>query len=164
MKPFRFSLQSLRVLREQKERLAQQRFAEALRVCEEAAFQLHLASEELAAGWTALCEELSTGVAATKLLRSRAWCNVLELRQKERASTLQSARRAMDAAWREMMLATRDREVLETYHDKCRLAYDREVQREEQKRLDEVGVRRGMVPGRFAGLNQNQNGKERSRI
>jgi flagellar export protein FliJ len=162
MKPFRFSLQSLRVLREQKEQLAQQRFADALHVCEEAAFQLHLASEELAAGWTSLCEELSTGVPATKMMRTRAWCNVLEQRQKERAATLQAARRAMDAAWREMMLATRDREVLDSYHDKCRRAYDRDLQREEQKRLDELGVRRGVASGRLSGLNEA--GRERSRL
>ena len=48
MKPFRFPLQSLRVLREQKEREAQQRFADAMRACEEAAFQLQEASDALA--------------------------------------------------------------------------------------------------------------------
>ncbi len=159
MKPFRFPLQSIRVLREQKEQVAQQHFAEALRACEEAVFQLQAASDELAAGWTSLCEELSTGVAATRLLRTRAWCNVLELRQKERARALQIARRATDAAWREMMLASRDRETLDRHHDKCRRAYDREAQREEQKRLDEVGVRRAVASGLVSGLRRI--GKER---
>ena len=125
MKPFRFRLQSIRVLREQKERTAQQRFADAMRACEEAAFQLQAASDELAAGWSTLCEELAVGVAATRLLRTRAWCGILEARQKERSSALQHARRLMDAAWREMMLATRDREALDRYHDKCRRAYNR---------------------------------------
>jgi flagellar export protein FliJ len=146
MKPFRFSLQSLRVLRQHKERNAQQRFAEAMRVCEEAAFQLQEASDELAAGWTSLCEELAGGVSATRLLRTRSWCNVLEARQKDRAEALRSVRSAMDAAWREMMLATRDREALDRHHDKCRRAYERDAQREEQKRLDEIGIRRATVP------------------
>ena len=147
MKPFRFSLRSIRVLRQQKERNAQQCFAEAMRVCEEAAFQLQEASDELAAGWASLCEELSIGVAATGLLRTQGWCNLLEARQRERSTALQSARRAMDAAWREMMLATRDRETLDRHHDKCRRAYDREAQREEHKRLDELGIRRATDPG-----------------
>ena len=147
MKPFRFPLQPIRVLRERKEQVAQQRFAQAMLACEEAAFQLQAASDELAAGWTSLCEELSAGVTATRLLRTRAWCQVLELRQKERTAALQNARRLMDAAWREMMLATRDRESLDRYHDKCRSAHDREVQREEQKHLDELGVRRAVLPG-----------------
>jgi flagellar export protein FliJ len=147
MKRFRFALQPIRVLREQRERTTQQLFAEAMRACEDAAFELQEASEELAAGWTALCEELSAGVTATKLIRTRAWCSVLEHRQKERVESLNRARRAMDAAWREMMLATRDREALDRYHDKCRRAHDREMQREEQKTLDELGVRRACSPG-----------------
>jgi flagellar export protein FliJ len=147
MKRFRFALQPIRVLREQRERTTQQRFAEAMHACEEAAFELQEASEALAAGWTALCEELSAGVAATRLVRTRAWCSVLEHRQKERNESLNRARRAMDAAWREMMLATRDREALDRYHDKCRRAHDRETQREEQKTLDELGVRRAWSPG-----------------
>lgn len=146
MKQFRFSLQPIRVLREQKERTAQQIFAEAMRACEDAAFELQEASDELAAGWTALCEELSAGVAATKLMRTRAWCSVLEHRQKTRNEALNRARRAMDDAWRNMMTATRDREALDRYHEKCRRAHDREAQRQEQKTLDELGVRRASSP------------------
>src|SRR4051812_25243890 len=120
MKSFRFSLQPIRVLREQKERTAQRNFADAMRACEEAAFQLHAASDDLASCWTSLCEELSAGVTATKLMRTRAWCSVLELRQKECAAALKQAEHAMDSAWRKMMLATRDREALDNYYHKQR--------------------------------------------
>lgn len=146
MKAFRFSLEPIRVLREQKERVAQQRFGEAMRACEAAAHQLQLASDELAAAWSSLCEDLARGVTVTLLLRTRAWCSVLERRQKDRALALENARRAMDAAWQEMMLATRDRKAIDRYHDKCRRAYDRAAQREEQKGLDELGVRRAAAP------------------
>jgi len=146
MKPFRFSLQSIRVLREQREREAQQRFAAAMRVCEAAALQLQMASDELASGWTALCDELAVGVTATQLLRTRAWCSVLELRQKECNAALARARRLMDDAWRAMTLCTRDRETLDRYHDKRRRAHEREANREEQKHLDELGIRRAAVP------------------
>jgi flagellar export protein FliJ len=147
MKAFRFSLQPIRVLREQREKDAQRNFADAMRVCEEAAFQLQMASEELASGWTALCEELSAGATATKLVRTRAWCSVLELRQKERTAALQKAQRLMDHAWREMVTASRDRKALDTYYDKCRRAHARETQKEEQKMMDEIGVRRAVSPG-----------------
>ena len=73
MKPFRFSLQPIRVLREQKEQTAQKLFGDAMRACDEAAYQLQLASNELASGWNSLCEDLSTGVHASKLTRTRAW-------------------------------------------------------------------------------------------
>jgi flagellar export protein FliJ len=152
MKPFKFSLQSIRLLRQQKEQQAQQRFAEAMHACEEAAFQLQEASDALATSWATLCQELSAGVTATGLLRTRSWCNVLERRQQERTTALQHARGLMNAAWREMMFATRDREVLDRYHDRCQRAYDRGVQREEHKRLDELGIRRATVPSLLSGM------------
>ena len=55
----------------------------------------------------------------------------------------------MDDAWREMMRATRDREALDRYHDKCRRAYDLEAQRDAQKMLDELGIQRALSPGAF---------------
>src|ERR1051325_7244563 len=140
MKAFRFTLQALRVLREQKEQLAQKRYAAALLACEAAAARVQAASEELTGCWHALSQKLSAGVAATELLRSHAWCNVLELRLKERAAALEQARLAVDTVWHEMILATRERETLDRFYDKKRLAYDRESQRVEQKNLDELAV------------------------
>ena len=80
MKPFRFSLKSLRVLREQKERTAQKRYVEALRASDEAAARLDAGTHELAAAWTALCEEVAEGVTVAKLHQTRAWCGELERR------------------------------------------------------------------------------------
>ena len=54
MKAFRFPLQSLRVLREQKEQAAQKHYAEALRAAEDAAARLKLAGDELSASWATL--------------------------------------------------------------------------------------------------------------
>lgn len=140
MKKFRFSLQPLRVLREQQEHVAQRRYADALRACEEASTRVRVASEELNTCWTTLGRELSSGVTGTQLLRTRAWCNVLELRLKDRALALEQARLGVDAVWKEMLLATRDRDALDRFHDKSRRAYDRDAQREEQKQLDEMAV------------------------
>lgn len=142
MKPFHFSLQPIRVLREQKEHEAQQTYVHALRACEEAADGVRAAGQELADCWTLLGHELAAGSEATDVLRTRAWCNVLELRLKERTSALEEARHNVDAVWRDMMLATRDREAIDHYHDKQRRAYDRDVQRAEQKDLDELALTR----------------------
>jgi flagellar export protein FliJ len=152
MKPFRFSLQPLRVLRQQKERASQQRYADALRACENAATRVQTASEELNACWTTLNKELSAGVPGMQLLRTRAWCNVLEMKMRERASELEKARLTVDAMWQEMLLATRDREALDSFHDKSRRAYDREAQRVEQNNLDELAVQLSGTPSplRFA--------------
>jgi flagellar export protein FliJ len=141
MKPFRFSLQSLRVLREQKERVAQKRYVEALRASDEAAARLDASTRELATAWTLLCEEVVHGITVAKLCQTRAWCGALERRGVELAAALKSAQQAAQKAWREMALATRDRKVLDQLRDKSRRAYDRAAQRDEQKQLDEMGLR-----------------------
>jgi flagellar biosynthesis chaperone FliJ len=85
---------------------------QALRQCEEAAALVKSASDELAECWTTLGREISTGVSARELLRRRAWCNVLELRLKERAHALEEARHSIDAVWKEMMQSAQGREML----------------------------------------------------
>jgi flagellar biosynthesis chaperone FliJ len=103
-----------RVVREQKEH-AKQNYEQALRACETVAARIKCAGDELAASWTALCQEISTGLSSTDLLRKRAWCNVLELRLKEQAYALEQARHGVDALWEEMMLAARARELFNRF-------------------------------------------------
>jgi len=141
MKPFRFPLQSLRVLREQREHAAQQRYAGALRARNAAATRLDLGNHELAAAWTALCEDVAEGAAMARLHQTRAWCSELERRCEQLTAAFKAAERLALDAWREMVLASRDRQALEKLHAKHRRAFDREVQRDEQKQLDEIGLR-----------------------
>ncbi len=94
---------------------------------------LRAAGAELADCWTLLGDELAAGSEATEVLRTRAWCNVLEIRLKEHTGALEEARHSVDAVWRDMLLATRDRETIDHYHDKQRRVYDRDVQRADQK-------------------------------
>jgi flagellar export protein FliJ len=140
MKPFRFSLQPILALKQQAEQTVRERYAGTLRACEEAAAQVQKASAELTECWTGLCEKLAAGVNSGELLRARAWCNVLELRVKERASALEIARLAVDAVWQELMVATREREGLDRLQDKRRIAYTRKAQAAEQKVLDEIAL------------------------
>jgi flagellar export protein FliJ len=147
MKSFHFSLSALSVLREQQEQAAQKKYAAALRVCEEAAGRVQAASQELMTCWQELTGKLSAGVSAVEFLRSRAWCNVLELRLKERTASLEQARLKVDAVWHEMLVATRDRESLDRFHDKKRRAYDRNVQRNEQKEMDDLAIQLAATPG-----------------
>jgi flagellar biosynthesis chaperone FliJ len=84
---------------------------QSLRACEEAARRIRAASDELASAWTALGAGLAAGVSATDLLRRRAWCNVLELRLKERAHELEDARQGVDQLWKELLLSRRAQEL-----------------------------------------------------
>jgi flagellar export protein FliJ len=140
MRPFRFSLQPILALKEQAEQTARERYAETLRACEDAAARVQQASAELTECWTGLCDKLAAGVNSSELLRSRAWCNVLELRVKERAAALETARHAVDAVWQELMVASREREGLDRLQDRRRAAYKRQAQAAEQKALDELAL------------------------
>src|SRR5581483_3952555 len=146
MKPFRFSLQPIRALKEQAEDSARQRYARTLRACEEAAGRVQKASVELSECWAGLCNKLAAGVNSGELLRARAWCNVLELRVKEKAAALEIARHAVDAVWQELMLATQERDGLDRLHDRRRAAHQRQLQASEQKILDELAIQMAQFP------------------
>ena len=103
-----------RAAREKKEHV-KQHVEQTLHACESVAARIKTAGEELAASWTVLCQEFSTGASSTELLRKRAWCNVLELRLKEQSYALEQARHGVDALWDEMMLNTRARELFNRY-------------------------------------------------
>ena len=147
MKSFQFSLSALSVLREQHEQAAQKRYVEALHFCEQAAGRVETASQELMTCWRDLTGKLSAGVSAMEFLRARAWCNVLELRLKERTAALEQARLKVDAVWQEMLVATRDRESLDRFQARKRRAYNTQVQRAEQKELDELAIQLATTPG-----------------
>lgn len=140
MKPFRFSLQPLRSIREHKEQAARAAYANCLHACEEAAARMQAASVELTAAWTKLSDELAGGTTGVALLRARAWCNVLELRVKEKAAALEAARHAIDAAWHDLLLATREREAIDRLREKRLETHNRLAAREEQKALDEMAL------------------------
>ena len=140
MKPFRFSLEPVRALKQQAEQSARERYAATLRSCEEAAAAMQKASTELTEAWTGLCQRLAAGVSGVDLLRARAWCNVLELRVKERATMLEKERHAVDAVWKELMISTAEREGMDRLYKRRRAVYQREVQMAEQKALDELAL------------------------
>jgi flagellar export protein FliJ len=153
MKPFKFPLESLRVIRKQKEHAAQQRYARSLAACKRVESQLEDALTELAACWDEIKRELASNAAAGKLAQLRTWSTVLEIRWHERKAALAEARRFADLAFQEMISATREREGLDRFHDKALLAHDLESQREEQKNFDEMAVQSNGARGllQFAG-------------
>ena len=140
MKLFKFPLESLRTLRKQKERVAQQHYARALAACDAAAEQLRGANRELVAAWETLVIELTDGAAAAQILGLHTWCATLESRRNELQAVLNEAHHAAGTAFREMVVAARDREALDRFCDKSRRAHEHGVQHEEQKNFDEMAV------------------------
>jgi flagellar export protein FliJ len=146
MKSFSFPLESLRTLRQQRERAAQQRYARALVLCNGAARVLQLAQDELNAGHALFMREIETGTTASRLVNLRTWCTVLEIRRNECAASLAETRRAANDAFRLMTAAAREREALDRFHDKSQRLWQRAFQADEQKMFDELAVQRQSAP------------------
>ena len=146
MKAFSFPLESLRILRKQRERTAQQRYARALALCEDAARALQQAEAELKAGHAVLVGELERGAAAGRILNLRTWCTVLEIRRNECAAAHAEARRDAGDALRLLTAAAREREALDRFHEKSERLWQRAFQAEEQKMFDELAVQRQTAP------------------
>lgn len=142
MRAFKFPLESLRTLRQQRERSAQQRYARALMECDQAAHLLQLAEGALRTGQLTVAGELRAGTTAARLVQLRSWCSVLEIRRNESAAACAEARRRAEEALRLMTAAARDREALDRFHDKSQRLWQRAVQAGEQKSFDELAVQR----------------------
>ncbi len=142
MKGFSFPLESIRVLRQQRERTAQQRYAHMLALRDGAEQVLKTAGSELATGYRVLGEELDHGAGIGRILHLRTWCNVLEIRFHECEAALAEARKAATEAFNFMCAARRDRETLDRFHDKSYGSWQRQCQQAEQKMLDELAIQR----------------------
>jgi len=140
MKSFRFPLESLRILREQRERVAQQRYARSLSACNAAEAMLQKAVRERDAGYDLLMRELTDVVPAAKIVNLRTWCMALEIHQHERKAAFNETKRVADLAYQEMTAAMREREGLDRFYDKARRAHAQEVLRQEQKNVDEMAA------------------------
>lgn len=146
MKAFNFPLESLRTLRKQRERAAQQRYARTLVLCEGAERVLQLADEELKSGRAMLINELEGGATAARIVNLQTWCVVLGIRRNECAAGLTEARRNASDAFRLMTAAAREREALDRFHDKSQHLWQRAFHADEQKMFDELAVQRQTSP------------------
>ena len=149
MKPFHFSLESLRTLRQQKEEAAQVRHASALTAREQATVSYDQAAADLSHGTNLLAGKLAQGETADNLLSTRAWCSELERRRNQRKAALDEARRLAEISRQELVASARERETLDRFRDKSFKAHARAVQREEQKHLDEIAVQLSETSGPF---------------
>ncbi len=149
MKKFHFNLSSIRELRQAQEQAAQKRYADSVRACEEAAARLVVLDRDLQNVWSGLRNNLLTGATVAELRHARAWCCALEEKQKVLAGELAVCQRDMDKRHRELQKASQRREAMERLFRRQRRAYEREMQVEDQKFLDEIATRGAWQSPRF---------------
>jgi hypothetical protein len=75
MKPFHFSLQAVRTLRQRQEQMALERFTAAVQNREKAVNRLNTVTQQLHAGWSELKALLSKGATALQIAQIQAYCD-----------------------------------------------------------------------------------------
>src|SRR3954463_16164330 len=111
MKKFRFTLQTIRELRDAQEQTAQRAYGTAVSECEEVATRLMVLDQDLQGAWQAMRNW--SGLRVDELRHGRAWCCVLEDRQKKMAAELERAQQKVNEAHARLLDATRKREVMD---------------------------------------------------
>jgi flagellar FliJ protein len=142
MRRFRFSLQSLLTLRQRREQAALESYGRAVSARQEAVETLRSARAE----WETVCRVrtslLLAGAPAGDLARSQAYCQATEQTVARCEEAVLRAQRGVEQAWQKLLEARRAREVVDKYGQRQRESYNRALQREEQKTIDEMAQRR----------------------
>jgi flagellar export protein FliJ len=138
MKAFQFRLQAVLVLREQSEQAAQQRCARAYAAVEDAAWRVQSAKTEIDAAEQAHRAQLANGPRASQLDQLRLYAGLLHERRRQLSRELAEARRQADDAWRQLLLATQQRETLKRLRGRQHRVHDYQNARAEQQSLDEL--------------------------
>jgi flagellar export protein FliJ len=142
MKPFHFTLESVRVVRQRHEQDAMDQYARTLLSRHQAVERLEAVQQLLKAGWQELRQLLAHGCAAASAARMQDYHRSLEKRRDECVAALGVAERRVNAAFQAMMAARREREIVDKCFTKQKARHQREQVRVEQKFLDDLAGRR----------------------
>jgi flagellar protein FliJ len=142
MKRFRFSLQAVLTVRQRREQTALEHFSRAIAVRQLAIDRLNETKRRCEAAWALSRERTAEGAPAAHLAQLRDYCRDMEKFQKECELAVAAAQRVVDQKWEKLVAARQAREVVDKLLKRQRERYDRELQREEQKLLDDMASRR----------------------
>lgn len=142
MKPFKFSLEAVATTRRRREQAALENYAQALLARQSARAQLDALQQNLDGVWSRLRQTLESGCSASAVTRLRQESYFLEEERKLREEALAQAELAVSQALQQMLAARKQREAVEKVRVKKRMEYDRDVQRDTQKFLDELATQR----------------------
>jgi flagellar export protein FliJ len=142
MKPFHFTLESVRIVRQRHEQDAMDLYARTLLMRQQAVERLEAVQQLLRAGWQELRQLMARGCQAASAARMHEYHRSLEKRRDECVAALGVAERRVNAAFQAMIAARREREVVDKCFDKQKARHQREQVRVEQKFLDDLAGRR----------------------
>lgn len=141
MKTFRFSLQSVRDLRQSQEDTAREVLSAALRARDQVTGRLRALDAELQEAWNEIRRNSARGSTSIDFQQGHAWCALLEARRTGIQTELADCHRKVHLRRQELQAATQRREMLDRLMKKQRSAHDQALLEEEQRVLDELAVR-----------------------
>lgn len=147
VKRFRFRLQPLLNIEQNREKQAQRTFQRALAECRREQELLAQQEQEFAQEQQALARAIQPGATPQLLRAYELFFFGLKARMAVQRQRSAAAEQAAETARQELAARTKQRKVLEKLKEKALAAYQEEVRRIEMGLLDEVGTcRRGPSP------------------
>ena len=150
MKRFRFTLQALMTVLEQREQTALMAYARAL-ADRRKAFDRWLDAQRLCEeGFRLGRERAVAGAPAAHLAQLQEYCRSVKEYEGLRLEEVRRADRAVDTALARFLGARQSREAVQRVQQAQRERYDRALRREEQKVLDDLAQHMGVVVERLS--------------
>lgn len=150
MRRFRSTLQALLTVRQRQERLAMERYSEALQARQRAATALAAADQERFQASDSLKQRLSGGICAADAMKEQAHYRILESRRDAAQQALTLAENGIAPALKAMIHARHQREAVEECITRQRERHARDQLHQERKLLDELALRRAGPVRAFA--------------
>jgi len=147
MKAFRFSLQTILILREEAEHEAQRHYCRMLGEVEAVKTGLAGVKRQMAALAAAQQAKLAVALPACELQQLGNFRVVLEERRNQLQQNLVRAQSAAELARGKHLKSRQDRQAIENYRQKLRRAYDQKAARDEQKVVDDLAGRATTLTG-----------------
>jgi flagellar export protein FliJ len=132
----------LLTVRQRQERLAMERYSEALQSRQRAVTALATADQVRVQASELLKQRLSSGMQAAEAMREQAHYKVLESKRDAAQHALTVAENGIPAALKAMLTARQQREAVEECITRQRERHQRDQQNQERKLLDELALRR----------------------
>ena len=142
MKPFRFTLEAVRTLRQRQEQLAMEQYAQLLAARQQILLRLDTIQMELQDCWRQLGRQLAQSCPASQAAQAHDYQRLLAQRRDEAIEALGAAERRVHAALQVMLAARQQREIVDKSCDKQKAHHLRHQSRREQKLMDDLAGRR----------------------
>jgi len=141
MKPFKFTLQAVRTVREREEQSALRDYVATLRALEEAKHRYEVVQEQIAAAWDDFRQALEADSPSVEITRVQDYCEMLQERRRELESALQAARQKANCAFTRYLAAHQACATVEQSFRNQKPRHQHKRLRHEQKVIDDLAQR-----------------------